>query len=144
MISTTSEYALRALVALADSEEGTTMQARELAEMTKVPPSYLYKILTSLRRAGVLAGSRGSRGGYNLARDPGDIRLIEVVSMFEVVRANDACLLGEFDQCDDDRPCSAHQQWKHVQQTFNEFLTSRTIADLSTTRPPDLEQEGGS
>jgi Rrf2 family protein len=139
MISITSEYALRALVALADSAEGTPMQARELAEMTKVPPSYLYKILASLRRAGVLAGSRGSRGGYSLARDPGDIRLIDVVSMFEVVRPNDACLLGEFDRCDDTQPCSAHQQWKHVQQTYNEFLKSRTIADLSTSRQPGVE-----
>jgi len=139
MITITSEYALRALVALADNVEGTTLQARELAELTKVPPSYLYKILTSLRRAGMLAGSRGSRGGYSLARDPGEIRLIEVVSMFEDVRPNDACLLGEFDRCDDDHPCSAHQQWKHVQQTYNEFLKSRTIADLSTTRMPGVE-----
>jgi len=135
MISNTSEYALRALVALAGSVEGTTMQGRELAQLTKVPPSYLYKILTTLRRAGVLAGARGSRGGYSLARDPGDIHLIEVVSLFEVVRPNDACLLGEFDRCDDDSPCSAHRDWKHVQQTYNDFLQSRTIADLADNGP---------
>ena len=139
MISTTSEYALRALVALADSAGGTTMQARELARVTKVPPSYLYKILTRLRRAGILAGSRGSRGGYSLARDPGDVALIEVIALFEVVRPNDACLLGDFDNCDDEHPCSAHRDWKHVQQTYNEFLNSRTIADLVTTNPPGRE-----
>lgn len=139
MISNTSEYALRALVALTDTVEGTTVQARELAETTKVPASYLSKILTTLRRAGILAGSRGSRGGYQLARDAGEIRLIEVVSMFEVVRPNDACLLGEFDPCDDDRPCTAHQHWKNVQQTYNEFLKTTTIADLSTKNLPDSD-----
>ena len=115
MISITSEYALRALVALADAAAGTTVQGRELARVTRVPPSYLYKILTALRRKGILAGSRGSRGGYSLARDPGDVRLIDVVTLFEVVRPNDACLLGEFDRCDDENPCSAHRDWKHVQ-----------------------------
>ena len=139
MISSTSEYALRALVALADTAGGSAVQARELAQLTKVPPSYLYKILTTLRRAGVLAGSRGSRGGYQLARPAGDINLIEVVSMFEVIRPNDACLLGEFDRCDDDRPCTAHQHWKHVQQTYNDFLKATTIADLSTKNVPDPE-----
>lgn len=128
MISSTSEYALRALVALAETVEGSSVQARELAELTKVPPSYLYKILTTLRRAGILAGACGAT----------EIRLIEVVSMFEVVRPNDACLLGEFDQCDDDRPCTAHQHWKHVQQTYKEFLEVTTIADLSTDTRPDL------
>jgi Rrf2 family protein len=140
MISTTAEYALRALVALAETDVGTTVQAPELARVTKVPPSYLYKILASLRRSGILAGSRGSRGGYSLARAPAEIRLIEVVSLFEVVRPNDACLLGEFDRCDDDYPCTAHREWKHVQQTYNEFLNSRTIADLATTSLPDPEE----
>ena len=139
MISNTSEYALRALVALAGPLGGTTLQARELARMTKVPPSYLYKILTRLRRAGVLSGSRGIRGGYSLARKPGEIRLIEVVSLFEVVRPNEACLLGEFDRCDDDSPCSAHRDWKHVQKIYNDFLQSRTIADLADGQPRDCD-----
>lgn len=139
MISITSEYALRALVVLADAPAGTAMQARELAAMTKVPPSYLYKILTALRRAGILAGSRGSRGGYSLAREPGDVRLIDAVSLFEIVRPNDACLLGELDRCDDENPCSAHRDWKNVQQTYNEFLKSRTIADLATDKLRDRE-----
>jgi Rrf2 family nitric oxide-sensitive transcriptional repressor len=117
--------------------DGTTMQARELARLTKVPPSYLSKILTTLRRAGILAGSRGNRGGYRLARNPAGVRLIEVVSLFEVIRPNDACLLGAFERCDDDSPCSAHRDWKHVRQTYNEFLQSRTIADLADSTSPD-------
>jgi Rrf2 family protein len=58
MISTTSEYALRALVVLAGEGEGAAMQARELARMTDISPSYLYKILASLRRSGLLDGAR--------------------------------------------------------------------------------------
>ena len=132
MISTTSEYALRALVVLAD--RGTAMQARELAVVTEVPPSYLYKILAALRRARLLAGLRGSRGGYSLARAPEDMRLIDVVSLFEEIRLTETCLLSESHVCDDENPCTAHQHWKHVQQSYHDFLESKTIADLAKKR----------
>jgi len=132
MLSSTSEYALRAVVALAEIAADESMQARELARVTKVPASYLYKILTPLRRSGILAGSRGTRGGYSLARRPDDIPLIDVVSLFEVVRPADACLLGQHRTCDDDNACSAHEEWKRVRQVYQEFLTSRTIADLTS------------
>jgi Rrf2 family iron-sulfur cluster assembly transcriptional regulator len=132
MISTTSEYALRALVVLAGEHEGASMQARELARVTEISPSYLYKILASLRRSGLLAGVRGSRGGYSLARNPEEMRLIDVISLFEDVRPKGACLLSDSRICDDENPCGAHQHWKLVQQTYHEFLESRTIADLAT------------
>jgi Rrf2 family iron-sulfur cluster assembly transcriptional regulator len=132
MISTTSEYALRALVVLAGEDEGAAMQARELARMTEISPSYLYKILASLRRSGLLAGTRGSRGGYSLARSADDMRLIDVVSLFENVRPKGACLLSDTRICNDDNPCGAHEHWKRVQRNYYEFLESRTIADLST------------
>jgi len=130
MLSNSSEYALRAVVALADTAAGSTLQARELARVTRVPASYLYKILTSLRRAGILAGSRGTRGGYCLARSPDEIALIDVVSLFEVVRPTDACVLGR-EICSDEEACSAHAEWKQVRNSYRAFLTSKTIADLA-------------
>jgi Rrf2 family protein len=131
MISTTSEYALRALVVLAGQGDGRCLQARELARETGISSSYLYKILATLRRAGVLSGARGNRGGYSLGRDPAEIRLIDVVSLFELVRSSEACLLSENHPCDDANPCSAHEHWREVQRSYQGFLKSKTIADLS-------------
>lgn len=135
MLSSTTEYALRALVVLSAVDEGRTMQARALARATEVPPSYLYKILAALRRASLLAGTRGSHGGYCLAREPRDIHLVDVVSLFEEIRPMESCLLRESHVCDDANPCSAHQHWKHVQQCYHEFLETKTIADLASKNP---------
>jgi Rrf2 family iron-sulfur cluster assembly transcriptional regulator len=88
-----------------------------------------------LRRSGILAGSRGSRGGYSLARGPEETRLIDVVSLFEAVRPKGACLLSDSRICDEEHPCSAHHHWKLVQKHYYEFLESRTIADLATKDP---------
>ena len=131
MLSSTSEYALRALVVLSGAAKGQSMQARALARATEVPPSYLYKILAALRRANLLAGTRGSHGGYCLARDPREVRLVDVVSLFETVRPTEACLLRESHMCDEKEPCSAHHHWKDVQLSYHEFLETKTIADLA-------------
>jgi Rrf2 family protein len=139
MISTTSEYALRALVTLAEADEGTTMQAREMAQATNISPSYLYKILTTLRRHGFLEGARGSRGGYRLARPADEIHLTEVVSLFEVVRSKDACLLGRNEGCSDETPCGAHEDWMRVRGAFEEFLQTKTVADLTLVDRPNPE-----
>jgi Rrf2 family protein len=129
MISITSEYAVRALVALAEGS-GTTMQSRELARITNVPSSYLSKILSRLRKSGMLGGTRGVRGGYFLTRAPEDIRLSDVVELFELARTKGACLLGRSALCTDDQPCGAHQEWTRVCRIYEEFLESKTIADL--------------
>ena len=68
MISTTSEYALRALARLALLSNGSTMLARDLAEDAGIPRNYLSKVLLALRNAGILDSTRGSGGGYRLRK----------------------------------------------------------------------------
>src|SRR4051812_23096358 len=69
MISQTVEYALRAVVFLADQKGARTTQ--QIAEVTKVPPAYLSKVMQSLARAELVRSQRGLHGGFVLAR-PGD------------------------------------------------------------------------
>jgi len=135
MITITSEYALRALVSLAEAGEGKTVLGRDLSKQTKVPLNYLWKILATLRRDGVVGGARGIRGGYFLAREADEIRLIDVVERFEVVRRTNTCLLGSGEGCSDENPCGAHDAWKNVCAVYAEFLSSKTIADLRHTAP---------
>jgi Rrf2 family protein len=115
------------------------MLTREVASRTGVPPSYLSKILTALRRAEILDGTRGKRGGYYLARDPAAIRLIDVVKLFETVRPEGVCLLGRNEPCSENHPCHAHDEWQHVCSAYATFLTSRTIADIAKP-PPEQER----
>jgi Rrf2 family protein len=85
----------------------------------------------------MLDGSRGIGGGYRLARDPRTIRLIDVVELFEGVRTSGACLLGRIGGCEENNPCSAHQEWARVRKIYETFLTTRTIADLSGESPTE-------
>lgn len=63
MLAQTVEYALRALVALA-AQPDRPQNNRALAKTTKVPGSYLYKVLQLLTRQGLVEAHRGLRGGF--------------------------------------------------------------------------------
>lgn len=137
MISTTSEYALRALSYLA-SRDGNSVLGRDLARETNVPANYLSKILLSLRRAGLVSTVRGTGGGYRLQRAASRIRLSQIVDLFDGAASREGCVLRRNNRCDDDHCCSAHREWHDVRAAYNHFLTATTLADIS--RSSDSKQ----
>lgn len=136
MFSTTSEYALRALVQLSRQPAGVSVLGQDLAERANIPANYLSKILWTLRNAGFLEATRGHGGGYRLAKPANKIPLIDIVRQFEGVSAEPGCLLGEQHECSDETPCSAHAAWKQVKEAYIEFIRSTTLADIGQPVEP--------
>ncbi len=136
MFSTTSEYALRALVQLAREPASTSVLGQDLAERAHIPANYLSKILWTLRNAGYLEATRGQGGGYRLAKPADQITLIEIVRQFEGVSAEPGCLLGEQHECSDKTPCSAHAAWRQVKEAYVDFIRSTTLADIGHPEKP--------
>jgi Rrf2 family protein len=141
MLSNTAEYALRAMVFLARAEPGLTMLGRDLSAVSAVPARYLSKILLDLKRAGMVTAVRGQGGGYRLSRPPADIRLIEVVEIFDRPRAHPRCLLSFEKECTDESSCSAHDRWKLVRTVYLDFLETTTLADIRESVPPAATAE---
>ncbi|MFN7998457.1 MAG: Rrf2 family transcriptional regulator [Bryobacteraceae bacterium] len=137
MLSTTSEYALRALTQLAAAPEGSSILGRDLAEQAGIPANYLSKILWTLGNAGIIDATRGNRGGYRLKRPADEIRLYEVVELFERDRMGHACVLGHRDGCDVGNPCSAHESWREVRTAYFDFLHTKTVADITRMELPN-------
>jgi Rrf2 family protein len=59
----------------------------EVAGPHQIPPTALAKVFQALVRAGLAAGTRGIGGGYRLARPRSAITVLDVVSVFEPLRA---------------------------------------------------------
>lgn len=135
MLSTTSEYALRALSYLASLPDTTAVLGRDLAEQCDIPANYLSKILLSLRNAGMISAVRGSGGGYSLGRAAEKIYLIEVAELFDGPRAKPECFLGHHKKCSDANPCSAHQAWRDVRNAYIRLLETTTLASISEVQP---------
>jgi Rrf2 family protein len=120
------------LAQLARERKERSMLGKELAERAEIPPNYLAKILLSLKNAGMLGTARGSRGGYWLVREPQTIKLIEIVQIFDQTVSPQPCILGQLEQCSEDKPCSAHKRWHEIRKSYTEFLQATTIADLAS------------
>jgi len=138
MLSQTSRYAFHALILIAQS--GGQANAREIAERAGIPANYLSKILHTLTRRQVLSSSRGVGGGFQLARPPQAIRLIEVIEAFEDAQFFARCLLGR-DTCPDGQPCAAHALWVPIVEQARQFFETTTLADLLTSSEPLLTVE---
>lgn len=137
MLSTTSEYALRALGCLCRAPEGQALLGRELSILAGVPFHYLAKILLDLKRAGIVDATRGSGGGYRLARAAEEIRLLEIVAVFEGPREAALCILGGGRRCSDLDPCPAHPKYHAVRQSYFDFLENTTLAEISVYHHPE-------
>jgi Rrf2 family protein len=131
MLSTTTEYALRAIVALARCPEGRSCLGRDIAENTGVPSNYLSKILLDLKTQGLVSAVRGTGGGYRLRRPAEEISLMDVVEIFDPARARPRCLLYRDEECSSETACSAHSRWGEVRDAWIAFLEDSTIAEIA-------------
>jgi Rrf2 family nitric oxide-sensitive transcriptional repressor len=137
MLSTTSQYALRALCHLA-RQSGKAVLGRDLAQSVEIPANYLSKVLLTLRNAGLVETSRGSGGGYRLRKPPSDIYLIDIVELFEEIsRTKPTCFLGRTRACSETSPCTAHATLRGLLAAYLGFLISTPLSSIAG-KPDDL------
>lgn len=143
MLNSSAEYALEAALLLAREAPDGRRTSAELAEALELPANFLSKLLARLRREGVLESRRGPRGGFRLARPPGDVSLAEVVGPFDDVVRDRPCLLTR-SACRDDLPCAAHERWKSLAGRIRRFFRETTLADLGPGPEVGLPVRSGS
>ncbi len=128
-VTTRTRYAIRALYHLAFHRSGQATQAKEIAEVQKIPLRFLEQILQDLRRAGLIEARRGPRGGYALARPPAEISMADVL---RAVRGPLEELLGVEDPAEsaagtNDVPALV---WGEVGSRLIDVLQQSTLADF--------------
>ena len=130
MISPTAEYALRAMVAIAQSS-GDAVVTSTIAEITRVPPGYLAKVLQTLRKAGLVDSKRGLGGGFTLARPAEEVTVLEVVNSVDPIKRIDRCPLGI--DSHETGLCPLHKRLDDATELVEQSFASTTIAELLST-----------
>ncbi len=129
MISKTNQYAIRAVLYVAQNQTHGPVRAAQVAQALELPANYLAKILHALARAGVLVSERGPRGGFRLGRPAEELSLSDVIEPFDPVTKQRGCLMG-LEECSDDSPCQLHDSWKEASDPMIDFLCDTAVADL--------------
>ena len=128
MFSQTQEYALRAVVWLAQHPDSGPVGHQRIAEDTTVPASYLSKVLQALARAGVVNSKRGIGGGFQLARDPDELTVLEVVNAVDPLRRITTCPLGL--KTHQHKLCPMHHRLDEALGLVEEALGNSIISEL--------------
>lgn len=127
-LSNSASYAVKALSCMQGGEERPRF-VKDIAAACGVPPAYLAKIFKKLVDAGILVSKRGWAGGTDLARPPGEIRVIEIVEALDGKEFLEGCLLGN-EICSDERACPLHQFWKRERVLIAGELHKQTLAEV--------------
>ena len=136
MFSQTVEYALRAVVYLADQAPAprTTL---EIAQSTQVPSAYLSKVIQGLCRAGVLHSQRGVGGGVRLVGEPEELSILDVVNAVDPVKRIHTCPLKLANH--GNKLCALHhrldESLARVEESFRSTTLAEVIADTSKNIP---------
>ncbi len=84
IVSAKTEYACIAVLELAARHaSGEPVRIRDIAEAHGIPSRFLVQILLQLKSAGLVHSVRGAAGGYNLAREPEEITLLDVMTVVD-------------------------------------------------------------
>ena len=128
LVSAKTEYACIAVLELvARHGTGEPVRVREIAEAHGIPSRFLVQILLQLKSAGLVHSVRGAAGGYQLAREPEEITLLDVMTVVDAQ-------LGQPNSSATRSTATTRvlqRTWKDVAAKERELLESVTFADLA-------------
>ena len=136
MITQKMKYALKALLVLGDERRGanTALRIEEIARRSEAPKRFLEHILLELKKAGILASTRGRSGGYMLIKAPGQVSLPELLRLIDGPIAPLPCLSRKAYQrcedCTDEANCRIRRAFSEVFWSYLVLIESLTLADV--------------
>jgi Rrf2 family protein len=129
-LSKKADYALMAMKHLALRESSASSSAREIASQYDIPIELLAKVLQRLVRRGLLLSQQGTRGGYQLARQPVHISVGDVIQAIDGPVRVTACSTDE-GNCDQFEKCNVRDPLWKVRERILAALGECTIAELA-------------
>lgn len=138
-LSSLADYAVVLLTAAARHADGAArLNATVLAEETRVPLPTAQKLVSRLAAAGLIESTRGTGGGFRLARAAAAITLADIVEAVEGPIALTACVEHGAQDCALDHHCAVRPHWSAVNEAIRGALSGVTLAQLAVAPPHHL------
>lgn len=124
------DYAVRAMLALAQGSGNGLLSARRIAGAMSIPVRFLPQVLADLQRAGLVEAAPGRSGGYRLAKEAKAISLLDVIEATEGESRRKSCVLRG-GPCGVDGSCDVHDVFFEAQEALLTTLSRATLAELA-------------
>lgn len=134
-ISTKTRYGFRFMVYLAMNDTGKNIQLSEIAEKEDISMKYLEKIVQILKRASLVHVTRGSKGGYRLAKNQEEISLKDIYIALEGTASVLDCV--DTGNCERKEKCSTFGLWDGLSKVISDYFGSQSLKDLAESQRKD-------
>ena len=131
-ISAQEEYGLRCLVQLATLPDGDSLTLPQIADREGISTANAGKLMWLLNKAGFVHSTRGTKGGYCLARPAGEIRLSEIIRVLDAQAVTKHCdsYTGVLDSCVHKGGCGIRPVIVGLHEIVEHALSQITLAQL--------------
>src|SRR5262245_66223478 len=139
-VSSRGKYSVRAVLDIAQHSDGAPVSLAAISQREGISILFLEQLFQLLRKGNIVKSSRGSHGGYVLARDPSEITIGEIVRLIEPPLYTSSCFSKEesVDDCRISSSCISGAIWKQLAEHVDNFLDSITLADLANKPKPEV------
>jgi FeS assembly SUF system regulator len=135
-LSKLTDYAVVVLMRLGEAEPEAVQTAPGIARATGVPEPTVAKVLKALAQSGLVAATRGARGGYRLTRPFAAIPIAEIIAAIDGPIALTACVDGATASCEVACLCAVRGRWNLVNDAIRDALGAITLADMRDASLP--------
>ena len=126
-LTTRGHYSVKALLDLSLQPRFGPTSVKSIAKRQELPAPYLEKLLIEMRRAGLVQSVRDSQGGYQLARQPAQISLGQIL---EAVGETIEPLPRHFPDATQAEDWVTFSLWNRLHKKLAEALYSISLEDL--------------
>ncbi len=130
-VSAQEEYGLRCLLQLAQLNVGESLTLGQIAEREGISSANAGKLLWLLNKAGLVVSTRGTKGGYCLARPAKEIRLSEVIKILDDdLEGHCKSYTGVLDACVHTTDCGIRPVLVNLHEVVHQALEKITLAQI--------------
>ncbi len=138
-LSKLTDYAVVILGQFTEQPE-LKLSATDLAERTGLPAPTVSKILKFLSQAHLVAGQRGSQGGYGLIKKPEEISVADIIAAIEGPIALTDCVTDSTERCGAESFCPMQGNWNRVNQAVRDALQAVKLTEMVSAQRSFMPQ----
>lgn len=137
LLTTKGRYGLKAVFDIA-LNGSAPLSLKTIATRQGISDSYLEILISTLKKGGIVISTRGAQGGYELARDPDEITVGDILRVLEGPMAPAECVMESHEHqkgctsndLDCIQTCAVHSVLKKLYYNINTALDSMTLQSM--------------
>lgn len=134
IIRRNTDYALRAMANLAGNWGGGPVAVKTIAKAEGISYQLASKLLQRLHKAGFVISTMGPKGGFQLAKEPAKIDLLEVITAIQGPLKLNLCLLSR-DACPRRPRCPLTDKLAQLQEHIDGYFGQISLQDMLDAVP---------